>query len=176
MADDNIYVARIESNTERLSADAVHKSLADMVKGITDDGVEFLKDIVPHGATLALTEAAGSHGPIDTGFEFVAEIGIPAIFNASSIYSPAAMLYPIYVDQGTGIYGDHKTPIYPYRALYMKLPKDGIHSIYHKKVEGQKGQHYMAATYASIRLVSLPYWKEKFKAILKSKIQSDSFS
>jgi hypothetical protein len=175
MANDNqIYVARIESNTRKLSGDSVHQTLSDMVKGITDDTEGFLKGIVPHGSTLALSEAVGSHGPVDVGIEFLAEIGIPAIMDSTSIYNPGSMLYPIYVDKGTGIYGNNASAIYPFRANYMKLPPDGIHSIYQKSVKGQKGQHYMAATYAAMRLVTLPYWKEKFKAILKLRLQPDS--
>lgn len=154
-----------------MSAVALHDALVKMVGYAAEEGADFLKLAVPKGDTLGLVTHAGHHGPIDDGISVKAEVGIPPIL-AGGVTDPNSMRYPMFVDQGTGIFGDLHTPIFAKRGEAMKLPPDGIHSIFQKVVKGQEGQFFMEKTFEFMK-ASMQANAELFKAKLKSKLTAD---
>lgn len=157
----------IRSNTDSLSEAAVYDALVKMVGHSAEEGADFLKLVVPKGETLGLSTHAGHHGPIDDGINVKAEVGIPPIL-AGGATDPNSMRYPMYVDKGTGIFGDTHEPIMAKREA-MKLPPDGVHSMFHKVVKGQEGQFFMEKTFEFMK-ESMKVNAEFFKAELKSKL------
>lgn len=154
----------------------LHKALHGFMDDIITEGADFLRVAVPKGDTLELTKHVGHTGPYDDGQDIVGHVGIPLISKKSlGTFDPNSMRYPIFVDEGTGIYGDHHSPIFSKRSDYMKLPPDGIHSIFQKETKGQRGQHFMEKTYEFMK-ASLKPNSEKFKTDLKTQLKPSSLS
>jgi hypothetical protein len=169
--DDQQIRVEIKSNTDSLSARAVHDALVHMVGDSAEEGADFLKMAVPH-RTLAMAMAAGHHGPVDDGINVSASVGIPPIVNPGGSFDPNSMRYPMFVDKGTGIFGDYHTPIFAKRSEAMKLPPDGVHSIFQHEIKGQEGQFFMKKTFEFMK-ASMSINAEHFKAELKSKLTAD---
>lgn len=169
-----IYISSIKSNTDNLSERAVHDTLVSFIDHEAIMGEIALKSFVPKGDTLALTREAGHKGPYDDGLEITAHVGIPEI-HADDKLSPNAPKYPVFVDQGTGIFGDTHSPIFPKISEFMKLPPKGDLPIFHKSVKGQEGKEFMAATFAFM-LGMLKVNGEAFRAELITKLKADQLT
>jgi hypothetical protein len=55
--------------------------------------------------------------------------------------------YAVYQEEGTGIYGKHKTPVVPKRAKYLRFKSKSGQIIYAKSVRGVKGVWFMKQGY-----------------------------
>lgn len=174
---DNVYIGvEVKSNTDSLSAKTLRNSLFGLVGDIVVEGTDFLRIAVPKGNTLELSKHVGHTGPYDEGTTIVGHVGIPLIDTKSlGSFDPNSMKYPLYVDEGTGIFGVHESSIFSKRSDYMKLPPDGIHSIFQKEIKGQRGQHFMEKTFEFMK-ESLKPNVEKFKIDLSSKFKADKLT
>ena len=169
-----VYISSIKSNTDRLSEKAVHDTLVDFIRNEALMGEVALKALVPKGDTLSLTRAAGHTGPYDDGLEVTAHVGIPEIHKTDES-SPTSAKYPIFVDKGTGIFGDSHSSIFPKTKEFMKLPPKGDYSIFHKSVKGQEGKEFMMATFA-VMIAMLKINGETFRAELMEKLKADQMT
>lgn len=169
MSDIEVHV---RSNVDRLSERAIHDAFYHLLKDITEEGTDMMRIIAPRGETSLLSASVSHIGPEDVPEHMEARIGIPPIPKPSlstGVAYPNSALYPKDVDEGTGIYGDHSTVIYPKSGYFMKLPPKGDYNIYQPMVRGQEGQHYVAKTYAAIRAAldtNVEYFKQELKARL----------
>ena len=168
---DNLTI-EVKSNTDSLSARAVHDCFVNLVQTEIEGGEVFLKALVPkrEGDLFA---HAGHKGPIDGGLIVEGSVGIPEIHKQgeSSLESGK---YPLDVDQGTGIFGDHGT-IFPREKRFMYIPPErGIPGfLAHSK--GQRGRGFMAATYA-LMVASLQINGQKFRAELTARLKADQLT
>jgi hypothetical protein len=163
----------IRSNTDKLSDRAVHDSLVNFVDAELVGGEVFLKVLVPK-KTFSLEHAVSHSGPFDDGFEISGSVGIPPIakLSDSGSFDPNSVDYPIFVDKGTGIFAEGSTTIFAKKGEFMKLPPDGLHSMYQREVKGQPGKEFMAATYGLMKGM-LEINGEKFKEELKVRLMAD---
>lgn len=161
----------VKSNTEKLSDRALHDALVNFVRNEAVMGEIALKALVPKGETFSLTRAAGHKGPYDEGAEVTAYVGIPEIHKAGET-DPLSARYPLFVDKGTGIFGDSHATIFPKTREFMKLPPKGDYSIFHKHVKGQEGRGFMAATFSAM-VAMLKINGEAFRVDLTSKLKAD---
>jgi hypothetical protein len=166
-----VYIAEIKSNTEKLSDRALHDTLVNFVRNEALMGEVALKAIVPKGDTLALTRAAGHKGPYDEGAEITAYVGIPEIHKAGET-DPLSAKYPLFVEKGTGIFGDSHSEILPKTREFMKLPTKGDYGIFHKHVKGQEGRGFMLVTF-SVMVGMLRVNGDAFRVELTSRLKSD---
>lgn len=169
---ENISI-EVRSNTDSLSARVLHDCLYNLVETELIGGETFLKALVPK-KTFALEHNVGHSGPFDEGIEISGSVGIPMIekTSESGSYDPKSSLYPLFVDKGTGIFGDRESPIFSRKGEFMKLPPDGIHSIYQKEVKGQRGHEFMAATYGLMKAM-LEINGAKFRDELKLRLKAN---
>jgi hypothetical protein len=171
LSDDlEIYV---RSNTDGLSARVLHDCLYNLVETELIGGETFLKALVPK-KTGSLEQHVGHSGPFDEGIEISGSVGIPMIekTSESGSYDPNSSLYPLFVDKGTGIFGDKESPIFARKGEFMKLPPDGINSMFQREVKGQRGHEFMAATYGLMKAM-LEINGAKFKEELRVKLKAD---
>lgn len=161
----------ITSNTEKLSDLALHDTLVNFVRNEIVMGEVALKAVAPKGESLSMAREAGHKGPIDEGYEVTGYVGIPEIHKVGES-DPLSAKYPVFVDKGTGIFGDTHSEIFPKTRHFMKLPPKGDFSIFHRSVKGQKGQEFMAATFA-VMVGMLRINGEEFKKELSTKLESD---
>jgi len=166
---DDIEVIGIKTNISNLSERAVHRTLVDLVDHVASEGGDALKAIVPHDIG-ELAKHAGHKGPHDLGLEITASVGVLDIARPGS--DPVSMKYPIFVDKGTGIYGESHTPIFAKRSHFMKLPPKEGYSTFQHEVKGQRPQYFMAKTFAFM-LTSLDINGKRFKEELKVKLAAD---
>lgn len=138
----------IRSNIEALSAARLHQSLVAMVRSIVEDSTAFMRSIEPK-RTGALIEHT-THTDVDDLVGLIeARLGIKPVDEASSFHhgSSDSRDYPIFVDRGTGIFGETGSPIYSKHNGPMVFEEDG-RTIFTRAVAGQEGQHFVAATEA----------------------------
>ena len=162
MANQEVYVARITSNTDKLSSLVIHDTFSNLVRKEMEGAETFLKALVPK-RTGDLFAHVGSKGPFDDGFEIEASVGIPKI-KKDGESDPFSQYYPIFVDQGTGPFGP-KTK----EAMYIPPSRGYPGFLYESK--GQRGQHFAAAAFA-LTAAMLEINGEKFKAELTSRLQA----
>lgn len=174
MADNAQIEFHIVSNTDKISDKVLHDTLVNFVRNESLMGEVALKAIVPKGESLSLTREAGHRGPYDEGAEITAYVGIPEIHKPGEI-DPLSARYPIFVDKGTGIFGDRDSRIFPNTKEFMKLPPKDGYSIFHRSVKGQKGQGFMAATFSTM-VNMLRINGEAWKTELTKKLQSDKLT
>lgn len=168
---DNLKI-EIKSNTDSLSAHAVHDCFSNLVKTEIESGEIFLKVLVPKREGDLFAHVSHS-GPFDAGFEIEGSVGIPEIHKAGES-DPFSAKYPIFVDEGTGIFGEHGT-IFAKKGKFMYIPfYRGEPGFLHDS-KGQRGRGFMAATFALMSAM-LSINGEKFKAELTSKLQSDKLT
>lgn len=168
---DNLKI-EIKSNTDSLSAHAVHDCFSNIVKAEIEGGEVFLKALVPKRERDLFAHVSHS-GPFDAGFEIEGSVGIPEIHKTGES-DPLSAKYPIFVDEGTGIFGEHGT-IFPKQKKFMYIPPDRGFPGFLANSKGQEGKHFMAATYA-LMAAMLQINGEKFKAELTSRLESDKLT
>jgi hypothetical protein len=171
MANQPEVILEVKSNTQKLSDRALHDVLVSFMRHEALMGEVALKALVPKGETFSLAREAGHKGPFDEGAEITASVGIPEIHKPGET-DPLSAKYPIFVDKGTGIFGDTDSKIFPKTRKFMKLPPKDDFSIFHRSIKGQKGQEFMLATF-SIMVGMLRINGETFKAELSEKLKSD---
>jgi hypothetical protein len=171
MANQPEVILEVKSNTEKLSDRALHETLVNFVRREALMGEVALKAIVPKGETLSLAREAGHKGPFDEGYEITASVGIPEI-HRSGESDPLSARYPIFVDKGTGIFGDKDSRIFPKTKEFMKLPPKDDFSIFHRSVKGQKGQEFMLATFSAM-VGMLRINSEEFRKEFSAKLKAD---
>ena len=155
MAEHEQIEVHIRSNVDALSADRIHQALVEMVQRNVEESTEFLRVIEPKrtGALEAHTSHTDAIESIVGQIE--AKIGITPVEEAHDTNSVARNMspgaqdtdhYPLFVDRGTGVFGPTGSPIFA-RTGVMAFEIDG-HEIFTRVVQGQRGQHFMAATAA----------------------------
>lgn len=144
----------VRSNISSLSALALHEALVRMVDGIMRQGAEFLRGIVPKESG-EMAAHVGSKEAVEIAGIIEARLGIPAIGESVrpgeggsyGLFPSDRSHYPLFTDQGTGIFGPTHSPIFARHAGPMVF-EDGGHTIFAHSVKGQPGQHFMAETLA----------------------------
>ena len=175
--DIELYVADIKSNTDKMSARAIHDSLVNLVRTEAFIGEDFMRAIVPKfDGTMAAS--VGHRGPIDGGLEIDAAVGIPEIHKPDESDDYSAK-YPLFVNEGTGPYAS-RGPIGPKRGFWMVVPPERStmgagRNIYMMRTMGQRGRHFTAATYA-VMAGMLAVNGEKFRAEVTAKLMADQLS
>lgn len=165
-----LELVAIESNTDRLSGRVVHDALVNLVKNELRVGEDAMKALVPkfEGDMAAHV----SHkGPFDSGLEVEGSVGIPEIHKAGES-DPESAKYPIFVSKGTGIFGDHGT-IFPKAKQFMYIPPDRGYPGFLRSSKGQKGNDFLAATYA-VMVAMLQINGEIWKAEITNKMKADT--
>jgi hypothetical protein len=172
MAEPEIEIVSIKSNTDALSERAIHDTLVSFVRNEALMGEVALKALVPK-RSMAMAAAAGHKGPYDEGLEITAYVGIPEIPPDES--DPSSGKYPIFVDSGTGIFADHGT-IVAKEHDFMHIPASRgggtEYPMFLKQSKGQEGKHFMAATFA-VMINMLQTNAEVWKTELTSKLDAD---
>lgn len=168
MVDNTNIDVTVRSNTDSLSERAVHDSLVDMLRDELILGEAFLAGIVPkRDGDMA---AHVSHRLDDSGAIIEGAVGIPEIHKASES-DPFSAKYPLFVDKGTGIFGDHGT-IFPSEKQFMYIPPERGIPGFLRSSKGQSGRGFMFATY-SFMLAMLEMNGEIFRAELSARLNSD---
>jgi len=150
----------VEDNTDRLSGAVVHQMFVDMVERVTKTAEEALRvnaamsvtNTYPRDTKGEMVAHVSSEGPIDEGLVVSSEIGIPPIEEARLRYDYDDLFeggadpahYPKFKDQGT------RDEIFSPRGRTMKFRGDRDEIVFRDVVPGQKGAHFMAATYEEI--------------------------
>lgn len=149
---DQIHVS-VRSNVDALSAARLHQALLETVESTVADATAFLRAVEPKDTGSMEAHTDHTHAEDVTGM-IEAKLGITPIEDAgmgSALKSiPGAQdssHYPLFVDRGTGVFGPIATPIFARTGSSMHFEIDG-RSIFARSVLGQRGQHFMAATYA----------------------------
>lgn len=157
MTDDLVEIQiRVESNIDRLSAQAIDRFFADALTSTVEEAAEFLRFIVPKdtGEMAGHVGHDAAHGDGD----FIAAVGIPPIEQIKGM-TPAVKdmhvpgeqdsnEYPLFRDRGTGEYGPSASPIFARRVSAMKWEgADGL-PVFREETKGSPGSHFMLATYA----------------------------
>lgn len=131
-----------------------------MVQRVVEDSTTFLRAVEPK-RTGAMEEATSHTDAVDDVVGLIeAKLGIRAIDNSAVPglggttisqrfdYHPSdSSHYPIFVDAGTGVFGDTGSPIFARSGKAMHFEVDG-REIFARMVMGQHGQHFFAATEA----------------------------
>jgi hypothetical protein len=169
-------VVSVESNTDALSAMAVHKLLERLVEHIIDQGEDFLRVNVAesisgdYGTTGDLEAHVGSHPVVSVGDAVQGSVGIPPIESgrrsATTGESDQAD-YPIFKDKGTGIFGDTPHQITPATRQVMRFEGMFGEEVFRHSVSGQKGAEFTRHTYEEM-FVALPHDVETFEREVKS--------
>lgn len=172
--DVEIYIESIKSNTDKLSAKAVHDSAVNLVRNEAIFGEIMLKALVPkHEGFMA--EAAGHKGPFDDGTDVIAAVGIPEI-HKSNESDPFSAKYPLFAWKGTGLFGDEPHDIFSKRPggfMYIPLERGSPGFLFRSK--GQEGKPFIQATYISM-VEAMKINGELFKAELSTRMKSDTLS
>lgn len=108
---------------------------------------------VPRGETNRLFGAVNRSRVEKSPKGFKVEIGIKPIPPSKPGESPQ---YPLFVDQGTGLFGERHNIITPTHGNVMVFEYKG-RTIFTRFVEGQKGQHFSDIVYTD----SKAYFKVK---------------
>lgn len=157
---DEIVSISARSNVDSLSAERLHRAFADLVTHTISESTKFLRAIEPKD-TGALEEHTSHSSTVEDVVNLIeARLGIAAIGESAipgaggTAISPRfdfepsdTSHYPLFVDQGTGVFGQTHTPIFARSGGAMHFEIDG-HQIFARSVAGQRGQHFMAATFA----------------------------
>lgn len=163
----------IRSNTDGLSARAVHASLVEFIRDELIDGEAILKAVVPkrEGDLFA---HVGHTGPVDMGAIIEGSVGIPEI-HKSGESDPLSAKYPVFADKGTGIYGGEGI-IFAKRKEFMYIPPERgggtEYPLFLRASKGQRGQHFSLIAFANM-VAMLEINGEKFKAELTSRLDLD---
>jgi hypothetical protein len=169
MADNpELEVVGIRSNINSLSEKAFHDVLVNLVRNELLVGEVALKTLVPKREG-DMAAHAGHKGPIDTGLEIEGSVGIPEIHKAGES-DPFSAKYPLFVDEGTGIFGEHGT-IFPKEKRFMYIPPDRGIPGFLRTSKGQEGRHFMAKTF-SIMQAMLQINGELFRSELNTKLKA----
>ena len=164
-----IYIAEIRSNTDRISAHAVHDAFVNLVRNELLQGEVALKALVPK-RSMDMAAHAGHKGPVDSGPIIEGSVGIPEI-HKSDESDPFSGKYPIFVDKGTGIFGEHGT-IYPKDKKFMYIPSERGYPGFLKSSKGQPPREFMMATF-SVMVALLKVNTDIWKAEMIAKLQAD---
>jgi hypothetical protein len=168
---------RVESNVDRLSARRVHEGIVELAESIGADSADFMRVIVPKD-TGRLAEHVGHSFFEDLMGRMEVRVGVRPIEDAAvKRYQTAtkdlpvpgeqrAEYYPLYVDRGTGIFGETGTPIFARRAHNMRFDDAEGVTIFRHEVAGQRPAHFMLETYAAAR-VFVRVAEERFFTRLK---------
>lgn len=167
-----IEIVAIRSNTDAISGRAVHDSLVNMLRDELLMGEAFLAGIVPKRSG-DMAEHVGHRGPDDAGEIIDGSVGIPEI-HKSDESDPFSAKYPLFVDKGTGIFGEHGT-IFPKEKHFMYLPPErGGGTEYPRFLsssEGQAPRGFMLETFAFMSAwlkVNGEIWKSELAAKLNA--------
>jgi hypothetical protein len=160
-----IYV-KVESDTDSLSARAVHDCFVNFVRAELEGGEVFLKALVPkrEGDLFA---HVGHKGPYDSGIEIEGSVGIPEIHKTGES-DPFSAKYPIFVDKGTGIFAKGDT-IFPKDKKFMYIPPGRGYPGFLAHSKGQRGKDFSLAAF-SLMIGMLQVNGERFKAELTSRL------
>lgn len=162
-------VVRITSNTDKLSAKVIHDVLINLVRNEAIVGETALKALVPKREG-DMAEKAGHTGPVDEGEEIKSSVGIPEIHKVGES-DPLSAKYPLFSDQGTGIFGEHGT-IFPTKKQFMYIPPQRGIPGFLRSSKGQEGKEFLAASYA-VMVAMLQINGNIFKAELTTRLQAE---
>jgi hypothetical protein len=170
----------VESNTEALTAMAVHRLIKDLVDASTEKGEVLLLINTPKDTGM-MAEHVGRHPTEDFMVFIRGSFGIPPIElaagrNIFSANEEDSALYPLFVDQGTGIHGTRGGMIHPGGVMVWedrwpesedapKGKKEG--KVFRYQTEGQEGQHFMLETFQEMVRLVIPSEIETFERRLK---------
>jgi len=152
----------VKSNVDSLSAVVLRAGLMKLVDEAVLEGAIFMRGIVPKesGELAAHVDSVEALEIVDMieaklGVHEIGESDVPGFggkFPSPRFDYQASdrSHYPEFVDRGTGIHGDAHLPIYPRHGSFLVYPQDGK-TIYARSVQGQRPQHFMAATFAYVR-------------------------
>lgn len=159
MAD--LEITEVRSNIGALSAERLHQALVEMVRSTVVEAARFLRAEVPKD-TGRLAEAVDHSQVEDLAKTIEARLGIKPVgesfvpgaggqaISPRSAYQPSdSSHYPVFVDRGTGVFGPTASPIFARVGHAMVFEIDG-HTVFARQVQGQHGQHFMAATLAYV--------------------------
>ena len=163
-----IVIERITSNTDRLSARAVHDSFVEFIRNEALMGEVALKSFVPK-RSLDMAAHAGHKGPEDSGMIIEASVGIPEIHKTNES-SPFSAKYPLFVDKGTGIFAEHGT-IFAKEKEFMYIPPERGYPGFLRSSKGQPPKEFMAATFSTmvaLLRINSDVWKKELTARLEA--------
>lgn len=166
MNDNNQIEFIIRSNTDSISAHAIHDCFSNLIKSELEGGEIFLKALVPK-LSGDMFARIGHKGPNDDGSVIEGSIGIPEIHKIGES-DPLSAKYPVFVDEGTGIFGERGT-IFPKNKKFMYIPPNRGYPGFLAHSKGQEGKGFMAVTYA-LMVASLKINGEKFKHELAARL------
>lgn len=166
----------VRSNIDKLSEKAVHDTLVNYLSDELISGEDILRFLVPKREG-DMAAHVGHKGPIDSGTEIEGSVGIPEIHKTGES-DPLSAKYPLFTDDGTGIFGEHGT-IFSKRGrdkfMYIPPQRSDFGGGFAHSVKGQEGHHFMFATFAAM-VAMLQINGEKFKADLTAKLKSDQLT
>ncbi len=173
--DDTLVVLEFssESNTDRLTAGAVHRLYEDLVDRLTDRGREALRTNAAasvegkYGRTGLMEEHVDSSGPVDEGTEITAAVGIKPVEEArarpyASIFESDPADYPLFKDIGTGLFGETGGRIVSPKGGVMRFTGTEGETVFVRSTKGQEGAHFLRETYEEMLRVILPAEARKF--------------
>jgi hypothetical protein len=169
-------VVRIESNTDALTALAVHALLERLVDRVTEQGEGLLRVNVAesitgdYGTTGDLEEHVGRHPVISAGDMIHGAVGIPPIDSGRRSFTSGdsdQADYPIFKDRGTGIFGEEPHQITPATRKVMRFEGMFGDTVFRHSVAGQEGAEFGCRTYEEM-FSALPADVEIFERELKS--------
>lgn len=120
-----------------------------LIREWLEDVAQFMYDSftkwipVSSGATLAALEKGNVNKTI---YGYSVEVGVGRVFKPRSfIYEFNEPNYPLFVHEGTGIYGERGGRIYASHGNVMAFEKEGEGTVFTRWVEGQHPQPYSEA-------------------------------
>lgn len=139
---EDIYVESVRSNIDVLSAERINQALFRMVEETLEESAAFLRFTMPVRSGAMAEHAKKEKVSVVAG-HIRGALGIPPIHEQDGRptfgeYKHSS--YPLFAEGGT------TTPITPAVRSAMWNKPEGIFG--RKGVRGQRGQHFMAKTYA----------------------------
>lgn len=172
MPDNQTIQIDVETNIDSLSARAVHDCFVNLVRNELLMGEVALKALVPK-RTMDMAAHTGHKGPVDGGIEIEGSVGIPEI-HKSDESDPFSAKYPLFVDKGTGIFGEHGT-IFSKEKQFMYIPPERGFPGFLRSSKGQPGKEFLFATFTTM-VAMLKINSDAFKAELTAKLDADKLS
>lgn len=167
----------IRSNLDALDAKRIHEGLVRMVDEAASGGAEFMRGIAPMHLGALKEHVSHTHAR-DLGESVEASLGVPPIGTSYvpgtggttvsprfSVQPSDSSKYPLFVDRGTGVFGSTGSPTFARKGKAMRFERGG-QTIFATSTKGQKGQHFLAATYAYVHHVLLREGAERLRVEL----------
>lgn len=137
----------------RLGSGGAHRALADLLDEAARVGQQSAEIYAPERARRLKRKLESVPANRDLGGDLEARVGVGRVHEFPGRLglpvSEGAEMYPLYVHEGTGLFGAFHRMIRPRRAKRMRFPgRTGI--VYAKAVQGQQPQPYMKDAFEDV--------------------------